>query len=303
MVRTCFGRVDLAAASATLAFVAGAAAPGAAEAQTVRVSAVVETADAIFFQPTGLPEVVWYFPRSEVRLFPVTPPTPGANFWRAAVELVDVRVRLGELRPDWEGKSLVPFIVRPTVECVLRRVPEMRFVTQEVRALGRDVSPAIEVPVCQFAFRLPLIIPDELAARLEELRASGTLIARDLPIRLDLRSSVAWSVVHAAVAAAIQDDGDGDDDGSDGGDGGDDGGEGLGPELTPQEARAAIEAALASKELAEVNAEMTDEERLAFIEEVLLQLFEAGDEGGLVLTDEPPPGQLVHHQELIERSM
>jgi hypothetical protein len=271
---------------AVLAVLASAAAP--ARAAPLPVSAVVETPEAIFFQPVAFPEVVWYFPRSTARLFPVEPAVPGANYWRAAVELSDVDTSdLAALQPEWLGKSPVPYIVRPATECQLKRLPEMKFVYQEIRAQGHDISAASALPACQFVFRLPSAISPELGARLEALVASGTLVARDLRVSLELRAAVAWSTVHAAVAAALEDAGEGDPEG-----------------LTPEQALAAIQAALASEALAAVNTAMTPDEALAFIDRALAELFEPVDDSvALALVDTPPAGDVVHHVECVDRSL
>ena len=270
------------AALAALALLA--AAP--AQAAPLPVSAVVETADALFFQPIAYPGVVWYFPRSAPRLFPVAPAIPGANYWRAAVALAEVDTSdLAALRADWLGRTPVPYIVRPASECQLQRLPEMKFVQQEIRALGHDVSAASPLPPCQFAFRLPSVISADLSARLQALVDAGTLVARDLRVSLELRSAVAWSIVHAAVSAALED-------------------AGHSGEVAPEQAVDAIQSALASDALAAVNDAMTPDELLAFSDRALEQLFEPGsDSGALVLSDAPPAGEIIHHVESIDRSL
>jgi hypothetical protein len=270
---------------ALVALLAGAA--SSAQAAPLPVSAVVETPEALFFQPVAYPGVVWYFPRSEARLFAVQPPVPGANYWRAAVALVEVDTSdLAALRPEWLGKSPVPYIVRPASECALNRQPEMRFVQQEIRAQGRDTSAASPLPACQFVFRLPPTISPELAARLEALVSTGSLVTRDFRVSLELRAAVAWSIVHGAVAAALED------------------GEEADGELTPEQATAAVESALASEALAVVSSAMTADERSAFVDAALATLFEAGDEpDALQLLEAAPAGAFIHHVEVIERSL
>lgn len=256
-----------------------------ASAADVPVSAVVETPDALFFQPSSFPDVVWYFPKSAVRAFPAVPAIPGQNYWRAAVELKAVDVSdPATLRSDWAGKALVPFIVRPPKECNLFRQPEMRFVIQEYRELNRDVSAANPAPVCQYSFRLPATIPSELTSRLAELAANGTLIEHHLRIALLVEMRVGWQVVHAAVAAAL--------------------GRHAGEELTPDEACTAVGRALADPGLIDLGTAMTADESQAFLDLVVAALFSPGRAWGKVLfATDPPKGEVVYHLEPFSRSM
>jgi hypothetical protein len=258
---------------------------GVASAADVRVSAVVETPDALFFQPSSFPDVVWYFPRTAIRTFPAVPAIPGQNYWRAAVELRAVDVSdPATLRSDWAGKALVPFIVRPPKECNLLRQPEMRFVIQEYRELNRDVSAANAAPVCQYSFRLPAVIPSELTSRLAELVANGTLIEHHLPIALLVEARVGWHVVHSAVAAEL-------------------GRHGV-DELTPGEARAAVGSALAGPALVDLGTAMTADESQAFLDSAVAALFSPGRTWGKVLfSSVPPKGEIVYHLEPFARSM
>ena len=151
----------------------------------VLATGLVETAEAVYFQPEISPNVVWYFPRSKVRLYPYEVPLPDNRTWLAAVELTPITIQsVGQLRPDWAGKSLVPYILRPTDECVLSQVPEMRFVVEDTRAAGRDITAANAGPVCRFNFQLPAMPPDDLLPTLQEQAHDGTLIERHLRLEI-----------------------------------------------------------------------------------------------------------------------
>lgn len=248
------------------------------------VSGAVETPNAVFFQPSQYPEVVWYFPKTKVTLAPVTPSLPGASPWRAAVVFKPItRDDLALIPAEWGGKAYVPYVLRPATECKLYRVPEMHFVIQEVKAKGRDVS-AANPPVCRFSFTLlPGLSPD-LQARLNDLVGSGALIERSLDLELRIESEIAWAEVRAALTAV------------------------LGPpvDLTLAQARAAVESALATPALDKVRNAVTPAEAQAFIDATLAELFMARTEGGqtlLRLLSMAPPGSFVYCEKFFQRAM
>jgi hypothetical protein len=265
-----------------LAGTVAAARPALADA--TRVTGVVETANAVFFQPSQFPNVVWFFPRTELSFTMVPPQQPTGTFWRAAIVFKHVtQDDLAQLPADWATRSFVPFIIRPTTECTLTRLPEMRFVTQEIRALGHDVSSA-NPTVCRFSLRLPTVMSPDLQDRLNALVNSDTLVHRVLDLELDVEVSIAWTDVLAAVTAAL--------------------GETAPAVLTREEARAAIADALASPALAEVRAAVTATEADAFIDAAVANLFTSGTGSpGLTLVTTAPAGSLVYHLQPFQRFM
>lgn len=242
-------------------------AEGASAQDSVSVSAVVETADALYFQPLHAPGIVWYFPKSALQFGPVSPPIPGQDYYRAGVVLPDLgAVDPGALNQSWAGASLVPYILRPTTPCVLQRFSGMQFVQQEIRADGRDVSAAIDTPVCQFSFRLSRRAPSESRAQLTAAGADGSLIARQLTIVLRIGSSVPWSAVHAAVAAELD--------------------AAHGDRSVPEDAaRGALEAALSALGVA-----ISADDLSATLETLFVPAS-----AGLRLVRSAPPGDAVHH--------
>jgi hypothetical protein len=267
-----------------LGCVVGAARP--AHADTTRVSGVVETANAVFFQPSQFPSVVWFFPRTELSFTVVPPQLPTGTFWRAAIVFRPITPDdLAMLPPDWAGKSKVPFIIRPTTECTLTRLPEMRFVTQEVNALGHDISSA-NPPVCRFSFRLPTVMTPDLQQRLNALVSSDTLVGRTLNLDLQIEASIAWTEVRAAVADALD-------------------AASLGTELTADQARTVIESALDSPALTAVHTAATASEQQAFVGAALANLFvQAADDANLLtLVTTAPSGAVTYHLEAFHRLM
>jgi hypothetical protein len=268
---------------------------GRAQAATTPVPAtgIVETPHAVFFQPAAFPNVVWYFTKSELKLTVVDPVTPAGTFWRAAIVLQHVTADdLAALPAAWAGKSMVPYIVRPTTECVLNRLPEMRFVVQELKAQNHDITPANPTSVCRFTYRLPTVQPADLQERLAALVASDTLVTRDLHLDVSVAARIPWATVHGAVAAALA---------GGAGEGEADGGPAA---LTRAEAEGAVDLALASLELRDVASSLTDAERDAFVAAAVAALFTAdlsGTEYHLVTA--APTGTVVYHQELFSRAM
>lgn len=250
----------------------------------VEVSAFVRTDTAVYFQPSAQPNVVWYVPFVETRVFPVDPPYPGVNYWRAAVVMKPgATASPGDLRPDWAGKAIVPYVLRPASECVFNKLLETRFVQQEVRASGRDVSAASAAPVCQFSFRVPATVPPALFER----AAAGTLIAYRLALALEHAPRVAWARVYAAVLATL--------------------GEAAGAPMALSEARDVVRRALAGDDLTALGGEMTAPEAEDFLDAVVAGLFipaapvEEGDPGDRVqLAPGSPEGALVYHRELVD---
>jgi len=262
----------------------GAAHP--AHADATRVSGVVETPNAVFFQPSQFPAVVWFFPRTKLSFTMVPPPLPTGTFWRAAIVFRPVTADdLAMLPPEWVGKSLVPFIIRPTTECTLTRLPEMRFVIQDVDALGHDVSSA-NPPVCRFSFRLPTVMTPDLQQRLNALVNSDTLVERTLDLDLEVEASIAWTEVRAAVADALD-------------------AASFGTEVTADQARTVIERALASPALASVRTAVTASEQQAFVDATLANLFvhSAGSATLLTLAATAPSGAITYHLESFHRLM
>lgn len=262
-----------------------ASAPPALAADGVHASGIVETPNAVFFQPSQFPSVVWFFPRTELTLASVPPQLPTGTYWRAAVVFKAITADdLALLPPEWTGKSFVPFIIRPTTECTLTRLPEMRFVIQEVKALGRDVS-AASSPVCRFSFRLPRTMSPDLQQRLTALMSSDTLIERVLNLDLQLEAAIAWADVHAAVTAALE--------------ASQVPGSPPAPALTRAEAQAVVESALASPALGPVRSTVTPLEEETFIHAALATLFtESTDPTPLLrLVASAPPGAVVYHLE------
>lgn len=251
-----------------------------ARADTTRVSDIVETPNAVFFQPLQSPSVVWFFPRTELSFTIVPPQLPTGTFWRAAIVFRPITADdLAMLPPEWADKSLVPFIIRPTTECTLTRLPEMRFVIQEINALGHDVSSA-NPPVCRFSFRLPTVVTPDLQRRLDALVSSDTLVKRTLELDLQVEASIAWTQVRAAVADALS-------------------ASSLDPEITSDQARSVVESALDGPALAAVRAAVTASEHQAFVDAALDNLFvEAADDATLVtLATTAPSGSLLYHVE------
>jgi hypothetical protein len=259
---------------------------GIAHADTTRVTGVVETPHAVFFQPAQFPTVVWFFPRTELSFTVVPPQLPTNTAWRAAVVFQPITDDdLAMLPTTWSAKALVPFIIRPTTECTLTRLPEMRFVTEDIVALGHDISSA-NPPVCRFNLRLPTVMTPDLQQRLNRLVRTDTLVERTLNLDLDVEASITWSDVYAAVAMVLV--------GSD-----------AGSTLTVDEARAAIETALASPALAAVRTSATAEERQAFVDAALATVFvRAADSASLVtLAASAPTGTFPYHVESFHRLM
>jgi hypothetical protein len=269
-----------------------AAGPAYATNTPVVATGIVETPHAVFFQPAAYPNVVWYFSKSELKLTVVDPVQPAGTFWRAAIVLEHVDATdLAALPTAWTGKSIVPYIVRPTTECTLTRLPEMRFVVQELKAQNHDITPANPNTVCRFTYRLPTVQPADLQARLAALVDSDTLVLRDLHVDVRVDSRISWADVHGAVAAVLA-DGEGE-------------GEGGGPSaLTRAQAEGAIDTALASLVLRDVASSVSDAERQAFVDASLATLYTvntAGTEYHLVTV--APLGTFVYHQELFSRAM
>jgi hypothetical protein len=237
------------------------------------VLSIVEMEDVIFFQPSNAPDVVWYIPRTTTR-FAEAEESPG--FWRASVVLrdADLDVPLASLNPDWQGATLVPFIVRPTRECTLDTSSGLRLVQQQVRAQGRDVSAAIEVPVCQFSFRLPRNAAPTLIEELQAAADGGTLIEYELALSLQQQLSISWSVLHAAVARELKT-----------------------PASRPISTEAAIQAvddALGASALSALASSMTPEEAAEARELLLSRLFVAvGTRKRLVAG--APSGTMTYH--------
>lgn len=245
------------------------------------VTGFVETPNAVFFQPKQFPTVVWFFPRTELNLTIVPPQLPTFTFWRAEVVFHPITADdLALLPAAWTGKSFVPFILRPTTECTLTRLPEMRAVILEVPAQGHDVTSA-NPPVCSFTFRLPTVMPPDLQARLDALVASDTLVQRVLALELRSEETIAWADVYDPVAIAAPAE----------------------PELTPETARAAIESALDDPALAAVRDAVTPGERQAFIEASLLHLFTITPGGVVHLVPAAPEGSVVYHHATFQRFM
>jgi len=270
--------------SLVLAFGGVAGFAGLGHADATRVTGVVETPNAVFFQPSQFPTVVWFFPRTQLDLSIVPPQLPTGTFWRAAVVFNQVTADdLAALPPEWAGKSFVPFIVRPTTECTLTRLAEMRFVIQEVKAQGHDVSSA-NPPVCRFSFRLPTVMPPDLRDRLDALVSSDTLVERILELDLLTEATIAWADVYDAVAATLAEpDAD--------------------PELTPEAARAAILRALDSPALAVVRAAITPAEQQALLDAALATLFTSVSARVVRLLAAAPPASFVYHLEPFHRFM
>lgn len=251
-----------------------------------QVSGVIETPDAVFFQPSQFPAVVWFFPKTELDLAIVPPQLPTGTFWRVAVVFKQITEDdLALLPAEWGGKSFVPFLIRPTSECALTRIPEMRYIIQEVEELGRDVSTA-SPPVCRFTFQLPTHMSPDLQERLDALVRSDTLVERDLTLELQIEATVPWVDVHKAVAAMLA--------------------ESLPPGrdtplsgLTPATTRAVVQRALASPALAVVSAAVTPPEQQAFIDATLTKLFTYLTGTNLLrLVIAPPTGVVVYHRGL-----
>lgn len=269
--------------------VMAAVAPPALAADGVHASGIVETSNAVFFQPSQFPGVVWFFPRTELDLAIVPPQQSTGTFWRAAVVFKSITADdLALLPPEWTGKSFVPFIIRPTTECTLTRLPEMRFVIQEVKALGRDVSSA-SPPVCRFTFRLPTTMSPDLRRRLTTLVSSDTLVERVLILELQIEATIAWAEVYAAVTAALA--------------------ESQLPDLPPTpgltraEAQAVVESALASSALGPASSTVTPLEEEIFIHATLSRLFTESTTGTttlLRLVTSAPPGSVVYHLEPVQ---
>jgi hypothetical protein len=277
-----------------IAFALGAALAGtqAARAATpVLATAIVETPHAVFFQPVSSPNVVWYFTKSDLKLTVVDPVVPSGTYWRAAVVLERLGPEdLAALPEEWTGKSIVPYIVRPTTECTLTKLDEMRFVVQEIRALNHDITPANPTSVCRFTYRLPTVQSPDLQARLAALVADGTLIKRDLHVDVRTEAKVAWADVHAAVAAALA--------------GGGESSAVAPAPLSREDAEAAIATALASPALAQVAAAITEDEKTALVAASLSALFTANPAGTEYhLVTSAPSGTVVYHQETFSRAM
>ncbi len=259
------------------------------------VSGVVETPNAIFFQPVAFPNVVWYFPRTELKLAIVEPVLPGSTyaFWKASLMMKKFGPEdLALLPAAWAGKTIAPYIIRPTTECALAPVPEFRTIVQEVKAKDRNISGGNQLtPVCRFSFRMPRPIPAELQGRIDALLAAKTLITHELRLQMtQAAGSIAWADVHEAVAAILDQPP----------------ASVVAPVLTTAEAVAAIEAALASPALSVVNAAMTASERQTFIDAALGQLFRADPletEDALHFVTVAPLGTVVYHMQLIDRLM
>lgn len=266
----------------------------AARADATRVTGVVETAHAVFFQPSQFPTVVWFFPRTQLDLEIVPPQLPTGTFWRASVGFKQITADdLAALPPEWNGKSFVPFIVRPTTECTLTRLTEMRFVTQEVKALGRDIS-AATAPVCRFSLRMPTVMTPDVQARWDALVQSDKLVERVLDIELKADAKIAWAEVHAAIAAVLAPTPP-DPEPAPEPDPETRSQLALAADLTPEDARAAIATALASPALAVVHDAVTPAEAQAFVDATFTTLF-ARATGGLVhLVETPPTSSVAYH--------
>lgn len=266
-------------------------APPALAAGDLHVADIVETPDAVFFQPSRFPTVVWFIPKTELNLAIVPPQQPTGTFWRAAVVFKRITAEdLALLPPEWTGKSFVPFIIRPTSECTLTRLPEMRFVVQEVRDIGRDVSSA-NPPVCRFSFQLPTHMSTDLTKRLDALVRSDTLVERALNLELQIESTVTWVDVHKAVATVLEESTA-------------PGGAPSPRGLTPATARAVVQRALASPALAVLSVAVTPIEEQAFIDATLATLFTCPTGTTLLqLVTTAPAGSIAYHVESFQRAM
>ncbi len=234
------------------------------------VTAVTETDEAIYFEPAdpALDDIVFFFPKFEVTFGLYSPGVSSA--YAATLVMKDVTpLEPGELRPEWETKVFQPYILRPTTECELDRVPEMRFVNQLIRVSGRDVSyPQGGTPVCQFTFRLPATPSDELLDALQERASAGTLIGRDIELAFDRRLELPWYAVHDVLAADPALTGD--------------------EVISHDEAVFLIVVAVMVQELVPVDLlALPPEQRQAMVDAGLAELFDAVP-GGLALRSESP---------------
>ncbi|WP_394831411.1 hypothetical protein LVJ94_33355 [Pendulispora rubella] len=176
----------------------------AADAPDGTARAVVETNEAVFFElkDAAHANIVYFIPRTETTVTPFSP-DPDDDHWTAAVRFKTVTNRdLPSLYPDWRGKTLRPFIVRPASECVLHVSSPVRSVEQYSFAKDRDISAADTVPICDFVFRIPLADPSAVVASLKQQATAGTLIDKDVKVVLAAQGqSIPWKPLYQDLLA------------------------------------------------------------------------------------------------------
>lgn len=175
----------------------------------VPVRRIVDTADAVYFEPTAANQqgVVWVYPktRAVVSRYAQDPAYLQADLLLREVQLP---TDLSTLEPGWRGKQALFYQVTAQSECILRGLPEMRFIQQWVRAKGVTIPGAQRSAVCSFTFQLRPETP-ALIRQLEQEAAAGRLLEHGLRLHLSAPSfpPLPWATLHAGlVRGGVQPD-------------------------------------------------------------------------------------------------
>lgn len=167
----------------------------------VPVRRVVETAEAVYFEPAATEQqhIIWAFPKTRVV---VTRHEQDPAYLQVALFLRNVQLPadLGTLEPDWKGRQAVFHQVTSPSECTLERRPEMKFIQQWAKARGVTFPGAQRSAICSFTFKLRPETP-ELVQRLEEDAEAGRLMAHGLRLHLVVISlePLRWATLHAGL--------------------------------------------------------------------------------------------------------
>lgn len=225
----------------------------------IEITGSFETDEALYFQPAdpSLENIVFFFPKLTIEFGPYRPNVSSA--WSATLDMREVtQMELGALRPDWEGKLLKPYTLRPTTECELTQIDEMQYVNQLIHVKDRDVTYPQDVPVCQYTFLLPSDVDDAVLAALTTMAKDGVLITRDIALELvENRVVLHWGTVYDVLADILQ----------------------PGQLLEEGEAAFLIAVAVVSLDVEVDLLGMSDETRGAFIRAGLEAVFDEGQDG------------------------
>jgi hypothetical protein len=167
----------------------------------VPVRRIVDTADAVYFEPTAASQqgVVWVYPktRAVVARSAQDPAYLQADLILREVQLPD---DLSTLEPGWRGKQALFYQVTAQSECILRRLPEMKFIQQWVRAKGVTIPGAQRSAICSFTFQLRPETP-ALIRQLEEDAEAGRLLEHGLRLHLSVPSfpPLPWATLHTSL--------------------------------------------------------------------------------------------------------
>ncbi|QRK09619.1 hypothetical protein JQX13_05660 [Archangium violaceum] len=169
----------------------------------VPVVHVVETADAVYFEPTATHQsnIVWVYPKARTV---VSRDAANATYLLVERVLRDVQLPAdpGSLHPSWKGRQALFYQVESESECVLATRPEMRFIQQWVKAKGMTIHGTKRSAICSFSFELRGETP-AMVQQLEAEAAAGTLIQHTFELSLGIPSAapLSWSALHAGLVS------------------------------------------------------------------------------------------------------